>query len=211
MSVGFVHVERTGRMPRPVDRDGVTVAPLERAVIDTVRLCSDIDEIRAFLGDAIRRRLTTVRRLRAELAAGNQRGSALPRRVLGEVDDGIRSASEGWARSLHARSSLPPVLWNPRLYLPDGRFLGSPDAYFEDVGLAWESDSLEFHPDWEDDTARRRADFIRAGVLVVHHRPRRFVSEPARIIEELWSHHRLAASRPRPLLRVVPASERPAS
>lgn len=209
VSAGLVHIERTARMPNPVTRGSTTVAPCDRAITDTLRLCTDVDDVRALATEAVQTRRTTVARLRAELAAGNQRGSALARRVLDEVEDGIRSAAEGWARTLHARSSLPPVLWNPRLYLPNGRYLGSPDAYFEDVGLAWESDSLEFHPDWEDDTARRRADFIRAGVLVVHHRPRRFLSEPERIVEELWSHLRLAATRPVPDVRVVPAHTLP--
>ncbi|MCD2193230.1 hypothetical protein LQ327_07505 [Actinomycetospora endophytica] len=198
-------VERTARPPATVERDGTVVATLDRAVLDTARRLTDRDQIRALLADAVQQRRSTPDRLRDELDAGNQRGSALVREVLGEIADGIRSASEGWGRDLHARSGLPPMLWNPRLYFPGGRFLASPDGYLPCVGMAWENDSLEFHPVEEDDTARRRADMIAAGVIVAHHRPRRLRTEPERVIEELRAHYRLAASRPTPDLVVVPA------
>ena len=74
------------------------------------------------------------------------------------------------------------------------------------MGLAWENDSMEFHPVEEDDTARRRARMVAAGVVVAHHRPRRLKTEPARVIEELRAHYELAASRPTPHLIVVPAA-----
>ncbi|GAA4810099.1 hypothetical protein GCM10023200_54830 [Actinomycetospora chlora] len=202
-SSAFVVVERTERLPLAVVRDDVPVAPLERAVIDAVRRTSSRDEVRALLAEVLGARRSTVARLRDELAAGNQRGSGLPREVLVEMEDGIRSASEGWARDLHAASDLPPVLWNAPLIGPDGRFLGKPDAWFDDVGLAWEIDSDEFHPNGEDATARRHGDFVAAGAMVVHHRPRRLLTEPQRVIEEVWSHYLLAATRPRPAIRAT--------
>jgi hypothetical protein len=198
-------VERTGRPPGTVERTGVTVAKLERAVLDTARRLPGRDEVRALLADAVQQRRTTSDRLREELDAGNQRGSALVREVLEEIADGIRSATEGWGKDLYARSGLPPMLWNARLYFPNGRFLACPDGYQPDVGLAWENDSMEFHPVEEDDTARRRADMVAAGLVVAHHRPRRLRTEPERVIEELRAHYRLAASRPTPELVVVPA------
>lgn len=82
----------------------------------------------------------------------------------------------------------------------------APDGYLPCVGMAWENDSLEFHPVEEDDTARRRADMVAAGVVVAHHRPRRLKTEPQRVIEELRAHYELAASRPTPNLVVVPAA-----
>lgn len=204
-SSGLIVMERTERLPAPIVRNGVPVAPLDRAVIDAARRTGDLDAVRALLAEVVQRRLSTVARLRAELCAGSQRGTGLPRQGLAEVDDGIRSASEGWAKDVHEASTLPPVLWNPRLYLPSGRFLASPDAFFDDVALVWEVDSLEFHPEGDDDTARRRADLAGAGVLVVHHRPRRLLTEPERVVEEVWNYYALAAARPRPDLRVVPA------
>lgn len=199
-------VERTGTVPPGVERGGILVAPVERAVLDAARRRTDRDEIRAMLAEAVQRRRTTPDRLLAELDAGNQRGSGLVREVLQEILEGIRSAGEGWGRDVYARSGLPPMLWNARLYFPNGRFLASPDGYLPCVGMAWENDSMEFHPVEEDDTARRRADMVAAGVVVAHHRPRRLRTEPQRVIEELRAHYRLAASRPTPDLVVVPAA-----
>jgi hypothetical protein len=198
-------VERTERPPGTVERDGVRVAPLDRAVLDTARRLGDRDDVRALLADAIQQRRTTTARLGVELDAGNQRGSAIVRDVLEEIADGIRSATEGWGRDLYARSGLPPMLWNPTLRWPNGRFLATPDGYLPSVGMAWENDSMEFHPVEEDETARRRADMIGAGVVVAHHRPRRLKTEPDRVIEELRAYYQLAASRPTPHLVVVPA------
>jgi hypothetical protein len=200
-SSGLIVAERTGRLPEPLIRDGVPVVPLERAVVDALRRCPDRDEVRALLAEVLGARRTTVARLRDELEAGSQRGTGLVREVLVELEEGIRSAVEGWAHELHASSDLPPVLWNPSVYRADGRFLGRPDAWFDDVGLAWEIDSLEFHPEGDDATARRRADFVAERVVVVHHRPRRLRNEPQRVIEEVWSHYLLARSRPRPPVR----------
>ena len=206
-STAFIVVERTERLPAPVVRGDVPVAPLERAVTDTLRRSPDRDEVRALLAEVIGGHRSTVARLRDELEAGSQRGTGLVRGVLLEIEDGIRSASEGWAREVHAASDLPPVQWNPKLFRADGRLLGRPDGWFDDVALAWEIDSFEFHPEGDDATARRRAEFVAAGVVVVHHRPRLLRSDPARVIEEVWSHYLLAASRPRPSVGVVPVSE----
>jgi hypothetical protein len=207
-SSAFVEIERTERLPRPVDTGGLSLAPLDRAVIDTVRRLDRRDAVRAVLAEAVQKRRTTVARLRAELAAGSQRGSALPRQVLDELDAGVRSVAEAWARDLHRESDLPPVLWNPRLYDATGTFIAQPDAYFADVGLAWEIDSLRHHlalEDW-DETLRRRARMQAFGVIVAHTRPRRLRREDADVVDELWGQYRLAAQRPCPDLRIALAS-----
>jgi hypothetical protein len=204
-AVGLV-VERTENLPPAVERDGVRVAPLDRAVLDLVRRVPGRDDVLAVLAEAVQRRRTTVGRLLAELDAGNQRGSALAREVLTEVEDGIRSVAEGWGRTLHGTSSLPPMLWNPRLLRRNGSFLACPDGYLPCVGMAWEHHSVLFHPpEREDDDARRIADMVAVGVVVVQHRPRRLLTEPDRVLEELYAYYRLAASRPSPDLVVVPA------
>ena len=143
--------------------------------------------------------------MRRELEEGCQRGTALPRAALREIDDGIRSAAEGWAADLHRESGLPAVLWNPSIHLPSGRFLCSPDGWFDEVAMAWEVDSLTYHPADEDETARRHGAMTSAGIVVVHHRPRRLREDRACVMAELWGALRLASSRPRPDLRVLPA------
>jgi hypothetical protein len=207
-SSGYVLVERTGRMPDPVVRGGIDVAPLDRAVIDTVRRLDRRDAVLAVLAQSVQRRHTTPSRLAAELAAGSQRGTALPRELLAEVAEGIRSVAEGWAQATHRDGGLPPVLWNPRLLTPNGRFIVSPDAYFPDVGLAWEIDSVAHHfslDDW-DETLRRDALMKKHGVVVAHTRPRRLHTERSLVIDELWGAYRLAASSPTPAIRVERAA-----
>lgn len=208
-SSAFVEIERTGRLPCAAMVDGLALAPLDRVVIDTVRREDQIDAVRGVLTEAVQKRRTTTARLMAELAAGSQRGTALPRRVLqDDVAVGVRSVAEAWARDLHAASGLPPVLWNPRLYDPSGTFIARTDAYFPDVGLAWEIDSVRHHfllPDW-DETLRRRARMQAFGLVVAHTRPRRLRADSAVAVEELWGAYRLAASRTCPDLRVALAS-----
>jgi hypothetical protein len=208
-SSAFVEIERTERLPEPVDMDGLAVAPLDRAVLDAARRLDRRDAVRAVLMEAVQKGRTTVTRLSAELAAGSQRGSALPRRVLQEeLADGVRSVAEGWAHDLHAKSDLPPVLWNPRLYDASGTYIAQPDAYFPDVGLAWEIDSGKHHflmEDW-DTTLRRRARMQAHAIEVAHTRPRRLLTEPGAVVEEIRGAHRLAAARPCPDVRVVPAT-----
>ena len=131
-----------------------------------------------------------------------------PSRGDGELADGVRSVAECWARELHSTSDLPPVLWNPKLFDRSGTFIAQADAYFPDVGLAWEIDSLRHHfllEDW-DETLRRRARMQAFGVLVAHTRPRLLKIDKSAAIEELWGAYRLAASRECPDLRVVPAT-----
>ena len=209
-SSAFVEIERTERLPQAVIRGELALAPLDRAVIDTVRRADQLDVVRGVLTEAVQKGRTSVARLTAELAAGSQRGTALPRQVLhGELTDGVLSVAEGWARDLHRAADLPPVLWNPKLFAPSGAFIAQVDAYFPDVGLAWEIDSLKHHfllEDW-DKTLRRRARMQAFGVLVTHTRPRRLKADKAAVIDELWGSYRLAASRPCPDLRVVPRPE----
>lgn len=208
-SSAFVEIERTERLPEAVARGQLALAPLDRAVIDTVRRLDQLDPVRGVLTEVVQKGRTTVARLAAELAAGSQRGTALPRRVIqDELADGVLSVAEGWAHDLHSATDLPPVLWNPKLFDPSGTFIAQTDAYFPDVGLAWEIDSHKHHfllEDW-DRTLRRRARMQAFGVLVAHTRPRRLKTDKAAVIEELWGSYRLAASRPCPDLRVVPAS-----
>ncbi|MHC1558388.1 hypothetical protein ACR9E3_05510 [Actinomycetospora sp. C-140] len=208
-SSAFVEIERTERLPEPVDVGGLTLAPLERAVIDTVRRLDRRDAVRAVLAEVVQRKRTTVTRLLAELAAGSQRGSALPRRVLlEELAEGVRSVAEGWAHDLHQESGLPPVLWNPRLYDPSGTFIAEADAYFPDVGMVWEIDSYKHHfllEDW-DRTLRRRARMQAYALVVAHTRPRRLLTDKAAVVEELWGSYRLAAARPCPEIDARPAS-----
>lgn len=200
----FVLAERTLRLPRPHHRDDVPVAPIHRAVLDAARRMSRIDDVRALLAEAVQRRLTTVVALRRELEEGSGRGTALVRRVLVEIEDGVRSVAEAWCRMIVAdMPGFPPVIWNARLEHADGTFLACVDGFVERVALAIEIQSFEHHADPEafDETMRRQARLVAAGVVLVPVTPRQLRDEPAPVTRLLWEALAQARARPRPALR----------
>jgi hypothetical protein len=206
IGAGRVLAERTDRLPDPVPGRW-PIAPIARAALDFARRSSERNEVRATIAEVVQRGRCTPADLNGELAAGSGRGSALPREVLREVSDGVRSVAEAAARTLVLRTPLPPPMWNPRLYDRYGRFLASPDAWFDDVGMAWEIDSLEWHlgPADYDRTLDRRSVLTAENVLVMHTQPSRITRRPAEVHDELLRNYANAALRPRPPVLAIPA------
>ncbi|MFD8498946.1 hypothetical protein [Amycolatopsis sp. NPDC059657] len=201
----FVFVERTRRMPEVVRREGVALAPATRAVLDAARRMRELEPVRALLTESVQRRFSTVDRLEQELAAGSGRGSAIVRRVLREMEPGAHSVAEIDATYVWSRSGLPPPLWNKRLVNAQGDYIAKPDAWFDEVGLAWEIDSLAFHSgaDGFVTTVRRDNKYAIAGVQVLRTLPTDLRSAPRAVIAELRAAYAAAASRPRPDVKVV--------
>jgi hypothetical protein len=98
-------------------------------------------------------------------------------------------------------------IWNPRLVDVDGRLIAVPDAWFDDVAMAWEIDSREWHlsPEDYDRTVQRRSAMMAAGVVVMHTQPSRLARSPADVRTELRNTYAQACSRPRPAVRALPA------
>jgi hypothetical protein len=212
-SVGFVLVERTWRMPRALERDGLACAPLVRAVLDEARRRRDPTSIAALLAEPVQQRMLLVEQLEDELEAGCRKGTAAPRRVLRAVVAGARSAAEFEAREWWLRRGLPPARFDVRLLRPDGRLLAVVDAYVEDVGLAWEIDSVEAHfatPDQVEMTARRRRAMRDAGVVVVGNRPSQVHDDPDGVEKDIDDALTVAALLPVPDVIVVDALPRAA-
>jgi hypothetical protein len=207
-SEGFLLVERTTRIPpSPRIRDGIRCAPLERALVDGARRLTRIDEVRALLCEAVQRRMTTVRALRAEVEIGSCRGAALVRIVITEIEDGIRSAAEAWWRALVATmDGFPEVHWNTRVIRSDGSFLASPDGFVDEVALALELHSFTHHADLEtfDATMRREAEMTAAGLVVVPVTPRELREDPAGVKRKMWAALDQARLRPRPAVVMKP-------
>lgn len=204
---GRILSERTDRLP--VAAPGRwPLAPETRAVLDFARRSRNRGEVRAAIAEVVQRGRCTPADLNTELAAGSRRGSALPREVLREIGDGVRSAAEAQAHALLERSGLPAAMWNPRLHDRTGRFVAMPDAWFDDVGMAWEIDSLEWHlsPDDYSRTLHRRAAMMAEGVVVVHHLPRTLRENPTEVLRDLTANHAHAARRPRPPVLALPAT-----
>ncbi|MBA2310640.1 MAG: hypothetical protein H0W01_15415 [Pseudonocardiales bacterium] len=204
---GCVLVERTDRVPLPVIRSGLPVAPVPRAVLDTARRLTDRDDVRALLAEAVQRGRCKPAELRREIDSGSGRGSALPRSVLREIEDGVRSVAEADARQLVLRSGLPAPIHNARLTDADGAFLAVVDSWFDAVGLAWEIDSYEFHLGPADyaRTLERHALLTAHGVVVLHTLPSRLRRQPAVVLSELQATFHQAALRPRPTVRAAPS------
>ena len=76
---------------------------------------------------------------------------------------------------------LPMPLFNPSLYDGD-LFLGKPDGWWPDAGVAGEVDSRAWHLSPEDwDRTRRRHDRMAAvGIIVLHFSPPRSAASPPR-------------------------------
>lgn len=203
-TIGFVHVERTTRMPTPVIRGGVPLAPVPRASIDAARRIRDRGDIAELLSDSVQRRLCTVAALNHELSECSRRGTATPRNVLAGVAAGIRSAAELDARRLWAATGLPEPWWNARVYTLDGRLIGIPDGWFDDVALAWEVDSTEYHlsPKDHDRSVAKAAAYAAAGIIYLPTKPSALRLDKKVVRATLLAAFAQAANRPKPALIV---------
>jgi hypothetical protein len=192
-----VRIERTTRMPKPVMRKGFLVAPLERALLDTVRHFHLTEQVRPLLTEAIWERGLAPKLISAELAAGNGRGSALPRRVLAEVVSGIRTEVEALAATLIGTARLPRPRWNMQIDDEEDAYLGPVSAWWDDVAVAVDIDMAE-QP--FESTVKRYTALATAGVVLVPTSPQRLRNAPGEFVEQLKRAHELAAKRDRPPL-----------
>lgn len=199
-SWGAFHVERTSRVPRPVERDGLAVAPLTRALTDQARLMTDPTEIAEMFSEAVRRWLVTPEELLEELDAGCRKGTAAPRAVLRALLDGVRSGAEFDARAWwHAQPDLPPARFNVRVRDLEGRTIGIVDVLVEEPGFAWEIDSVEQHfatPDQVERTARRERALRSVGLHVVSTRPSQQRNDPDGVLQDVRNGLAVAAALP---------------
>jgi len=203
-SVSFVTIQRTTRMPERVVREGRRVYTLPpRALVDTARGMTSLSEVRALIAGAVQRGDCPLRALVGELPQGRLRNSALLRRVLAEVADGIRSVAEAEFKDLINEARLPAPMFNARLFTAGGTFIATADAWWPEAGVAAEVDSREWHlspADWER-TIGRHAAMTRHGIFVLHFTPQQIRSESATVIAALAD--TLQTGRARPTLPIT--------
>lgn len=194
-SVGFVVVRRSAR-PGVVatTEDGLRVSAPSRAVADAAYELDDLRTVRAVVTAAVNRRLVTVDQLAEQLSAGPTRGSALLRRVVGDLRGGIRSAPEGALRDVIEGSALPPALYNVPLLDDAGAWVATPDAWWRWPRVAVEVDSRQYHAELEkwEATMLRHGRLEQAGYRV-HVTPSRIYREPDAVLAEILQLHRVAA------------------
>ncbi|NGY64010.1 hypothetical protein G7043_34325 [Lentzea sp. NEAU-D13] len=204
LSSGFAVVERTVFFPRTVLRDGIPLAPPTRAVLDGVRRVRDLDVVRAVLIESVQSGLTDVAELRRELDTGTKRGTALARRVLNEIDLGVRSVAEADALEIWRLAGLPTPHCNSVVVDAAGGYVAMPDAWCDEVALAWEIDSNEFHYSKQSyaKTLARNSRYAANGIGVVQTLPSRLRTEPEAVIAELRAAYAVALARPRPPVHI---------
>jgi hypothetical protein len=141
-----------------------------------------------------------------ELSQGNRRGSAHFRAAMLHLVAGVRSAPEGDLRTLIDAAGIRDAQWNITLVSAAGEYVGAPDAWCDDVGLALEVDSQEYHGFGRglQRTISRNARYARFGVVVYPVMPELLRSDPVRVRRELLQAHAAADARARPAVRVVP-------
>ncbi|MFC9251700.1 hypothetical protein [Amycolatopsis thailandensis] len=202
-SMGFVHVERTRRLPRPHFRGELPVAPVPRAVIDAARRLTDGDEIQAMMAESVQRRFCTTEMLARELDEAGRTGTAIPRKALVPLLAGARSVAEADAWRLWRRSGLPPGHWNVPIFDANGNYVATADFWCDEVAFAWEIDSYRHHANLEDHrvTVARNARYVAAGIVVLQTLPSRLRTEPDQVLRELHAAFRTAQARPRPNVR----------
>ena len=182
----FARIERTLWMPEPRTIGLIPVAPPARATLDAARACTVEDDVRALIFEVVQRGIATPEALSDERIRGQIRGSRFARLALEEVLAGARSVPEGDVRRAMESRGVLHLLYNPRIYLPDGSFLCSPDAYDPLTGTALEVDSREHHfsvQSWEA-TMLRHGRMTAAGLGVLHSPPSRIVRDADAVVDE---------------------------
>jgi hypothetical protein len=207
-STGFVRVHRTRQFPQYCYRTGaVRFAEPARAVADAARFLTRFDDVRAVVAEALLRDKCTLAELSEELAIGGLPRSALFRKALEEVDDGVRSVAEAEFRVLILRSGLPEPVFNAQLYDVRGRFIAMVDAWWARAGVAAEVDSRAYHTKVSDqDATTDRHNRLTAthDIHLLHYRPARIRTQGGLVVAELAEAIRKGAARPPLPITVVP-------
>jgi very-short-patch-repair endonuclease len=206
-STGFVRVHRTTRIPQFVcDSGRIQFVLTARAVADAVRGMRDLREVRALVADSVQRGWCEIAELERELREGAVAGSALLRRALSEVADGIRSVAEGDLRDLIVSGRLPMPVFNARLFIGEV-FIATVDAWWPEARVAVEVDSREWHlspEDWEK-TMLRHARMTAQGILVLHFTPNQIRRERAQVIATMRAALESTRAEGQPAVRALPA------
>ncbi|WP_093800835.1 hypothetical protein [Streptomyces sp. Wb2n-11] len=193
-STGCARLVRVHTMPRAQRIGGVPVAPVARALADTVAHLSDADAVRQLLTEAVRgfhcepsavvRELTLARLLSRPY-------------VVDAVDSLLaegRAVAENRLYAMVRDHGLPDPLWNVDLRLPGGPHLGGVDIYWPDQAVAVELDTRSPRQDgnatgsplsdrsrelgeWTE-CARKREHLERLGITVVHLTPKKLRESP---------------------------------
>jgi hypothetical protein len=194
--VAWVDIRSTTLTGEPVvERDGLRIGCLARAVVDAAAETPDERSARALVIEAVQRRLVRLDDLEHWVDARGRHGSVRLRRMLVEVAAGAWSVPESDLLALIRTSrSLPAPLANPVLTGPTGEELTSPDVWFDDVGMAVLVQSRAFHSDgldW-DASVEQGSDLSAVRVVVVGVTPAALARDPSAQLHRIERAHAAA-------------------
>jgi hypothetical protein len=203
-SHGPALLERTRRLPGAVDRQGLGVAPLGRAVVDACRRLEELNAVRNLVADAVQNHRLPVSVLASEIRAAARQRTALSRAVLAEIDTGVRFAAEARAREVLRERGLPEPLYNVEVLDDDGTIITIPDGYYPEWACGYQVDSRRWHlsPEAYEGTTRSRGYAGRYGIVLLSVTPVRVFEDPDGFVEDLRGVIRTAQARTPPALRV---------
>jgi len=199
--IAGVAVHRTTLLPRvDITRlDGIPVTTPTRTLIDLAGVV-DADVLEEALDDALRRRLTTIGRLRwriSELGRRGRTGVGVLGRLLDERSGHapLRSVLETRVARLIKRAGLPPPVRQHPIR-QRGRRVAVVDFAYPEMMLAIEADGYRWHSGrarWEHDRTRGNAlTYLGWRVICVTDRDlEQRPTETARSIHEAYTRHRL--------------------
>ena len=194
-SMHWVRVRRSSRALETTRSDMLRyLAPAPAVVAATRRMTGD-RQVLALFSEAAQRRIASPDELLRAHLVGPPKNARRGDRALGHVRQGIRSAPEGEFRTLaEVVDELPPLLYNCRLMMPDGRVI-SPDALAPDAPLIHETNGKLAHEraDLFEDMQARHDYLTSVGFTVLHNPPRRIYSSGREVIAEFVRCHRRLA------------------
>lgn len=187
---------RTSRLPEPALVDGLPFAPPVRAALDLARLRRDPGDIRAALTLPLYWGVCGRAELEAELAAGNQRGSAAVRAVLGGLHD-HEILAHGLAVRVLRATPLPPPSWNVLVCDRRGRPIGAADAWWDELGLAWQFRNVAPAGGFS------HLALTASGIVLVRCTVAQLRAAPGAVARELHQAYTRASRTPRPKVRAL--------
>lgn len=193
-----VSAARTARMPDPHVVDGLPFAPAARAALDLARSEPDPARIRHLLTLPLYWGLCDRQELLAELDTGSQRGTSTVRKVLRELDEGPIQAHGLAARVLEA-ARLPPPNWDVTICDRRGRRIGEADAWWDELGLAW-----QYRCGPGPGGGFSHLALAATGIVLVRCTVRQLRKVPGEVARELARAYSDAARTPRPRVRAIP-------
>lgn len=208
-----VRLVRSVRLPAVTKRLGpVLIATGTRALVDAaVYEGYRSDDLEHLTISTLQRGLATPEGVEQELWLRPRDRVAGVWKGLGAFADGAWSKPEVVLRQVIERSGdLPALTTNCRLLTVDGEMVGIPDGYFEDVGVAVQVHSRQYHQGIDDvggdrwaQTVEKDSAMVAAGVRVVAVSPWTLYVQPERFLGRLRKAVQVGAAGPKPNLRVV--------